>query len=479
MRLGQTSVIYLISKVLASVVGFLATIYFTRFLGEEIYGYFALTLALVSWLGIIKNIGFGSAIVKRMSEGEEPDAYLVAGIIIKSILTLIICTAIFAFRNPINEYIGQPVSEFVILLLVVSVLNNLVSSALKGTHRVHIYAFLSPIKEISRGLIMAVLVFLGWGLAGMLVGHAIGTLVTIAVGFLIIRPNFTIPQWRHVTRLFDYGKYAWLGSMQKKTNSDMDIIVLGFFVSSGLTGIYAVSWTLAQFLDIFGDAIKNTLFPEMSKFDAEGDQSMVGTLTSDALAYAGLFLIPGAIGAAILGDRLMRVYGPGFERGEAVLVILILSLLSYTFAKQLLNTLNAIDRPDLAFRANSIFILSNVILNIILVWQIGWVGAAIATASAATIGLIASFYYAQQHVDFRFPFAEIGRQTLAAGLMGIAVYGARTFGETHPIADHNTVFVVSLVGFGAAVYFIILIVLSSRLRTTINRNLPFTIPLLS
>jgi len=477
MRLGQTSVVYFISSILTSVIGFLATIYFTRTLGEEVYGYYALTLALVSWLGMVKTIGFGNAIVKRMSEDEEADAYLTAGIFLKGSLTILVASGVLIFNNSINEYIGQPVSEFVVLLLIATIFSGLVNSALKGTHRVHIYAPLGTGKELSRSIIMVSLVFFGWGLTGMLTGYVVGTVVIATIGLLIVRPTITMPEWRHIVSLFDYGKYAWLGSIRKKANNDVDLIVLGFFAPAGLTGIYAVSWTLAQFLDIFGAAIKNTLFPEMSKLDTEGNRSMVGTLTSDALAYAGLFLIPGTIGAAILGDRLMRVYGPGFEQGEEVLVILILGLLSYTFTKQLLNSLNAIDRPDLAFRANGLFILSNLVLNIALVWKIGWVGAAIATASAATIGLAASIYYARQHINFQIPIAEIGRQTSAAVLMGIAVYGARIFGETHQVSNYNTVFVISLVSFGAIVYFCILLILSNRLRTTIRRNLPFTVPL--
>jgi len=121
MRLGQTSVIYFISKFSGSILGFIATIYFTRTLGEEIYGFYALTLALVSWLGIVKSVGFGQAVVKRMSENEEPDAFLSAGIVVKGGLTTLVVIGIILFRDQVNSYVGQPVAAFVVLLLVVSV----------------------------------------------------------------------------------------------------------------------------------------------------------------------------------------------------------------------------------------------------------------------------------------------------------------------------------------------------------------------
>ena len=473
MRLGQTSAIYLVSKLAGSALGFVATIYFTRTLGEETYGFYAITLALVSWLGIVKSVGFGKAIVKRMSEDEEPDAYLAAGTTIKAVLTTLVAAGVLVFQEQVNAYVGQPVAEFVVLLLVVSIFSGLVNSALKGSHRVHVYAPLSTLKQGVRSVAMIALVFVGWELSGMLLGHAVGTAVIAAIGFWIVRPSFAIPRWRHVVRLFDVAKYSWLGSMRSKTFSDVDIIILGAFVSAGLTGVYAVAYTLAKFLDIFGSAIRTTLFPELSKRSAADDDDMVRTLTNDALSYAGLFLIPGIVGAALLGDRLMRVYGPGFEVGAQVLTILLVGILAYTYNKQLLNTLNAIDRPDLAFRVNAIFIGANVVLNVALVYTIGWVGAAIATASSAAIGLVFGFYYTRRHVGFRIPAGEIARQCGAAAFMGVVVYSARAVGEGQPIADYNAPFVVLLVGLGALVYFAVLFAISPTFRTTISRNLPF------
>ncbi len=480
MRLGQTSIVYLISKFGGSILGFFATIYFTRTLGEDIYGFYAITLALVSWLGIVKSVGFGQAIVKRMSEDEEADAFLAAGTTIKGTLTLLVAISVLLFRDQVNAYVGQPVAEFVVLLLVISIFSGLVNSALKGTHRVHIYAPLSTAKQAAQSAFMIALVYLGWELSGMLLGYALGTALIAAVGLWFVKPSLTVPRWRHVVRLFDFAKFSWLGSMRKKTFSDMDILVLGLFVPSGLTGIYAVAYTLSTFLDIFGSAIRTTLFPELSKRSAVDDDQMVRTLTNDAVTYAGLFLIPGIIGGAILGDRLMRIYGPGFEIGGLVLPILLVGILAYSYNKQLLNTLNGIDRPDLAFRANAMFIISNLVLNLSLVYTIGWVGAAIATATSASIGLLFGFYYTRKHVAFAVPYGEIARQWTAAIGMGVVVYAARAVGEARWawVPDYNAVFVVALVGVGAAVYFILLLGISSTFRTTVTNNLPFTVPLL-
>ncbi len=481
MRLGQTSIVYVISKITASAIGFFATIYFTRTLGEEIYGFYALVLALVSWLGLVKSVGFGKAIIKRMSEDEEPDAYLAAGMLIKGVLTVIVAILVFVFGDLVNAYIGRPVAEFVVLLLVVSIFSELVNSALKGTHRVHVYAPLSTLKEAARSILMVFLVFVGWELTGMLVGHALGTAVMAAIGLWIVRPNLALPEWRHVVGLFDFAKYSWVGSMRGKTFNDMDILILGLFVPAGLTGIYAIAYSLSKFLEIFGKGIQNALFPEISRLSTRNDMEMVSTLTTDALSFTGLFLLPGIVGAAILGDRLLLVYGPGFEIGHWILTILLVGLAVYTYTQQLLNTLNAVDRPDLAFRANAVFIVVNIALNVVLIWQLGWIGAAIATAISAMVGFVFAFHYTQTLISFNLPTGEIARQWVAALLMGLFVYTARELGEANWqwVNDYNAVFVVSLVGLGAAIYFVTLLVISTQFRQTVDRNLPIDIPFVS
>ncbi len=480
MRLGQTSLIYVVTKVLGSALGFLATIYFTRTLGEEIYGFYVITLAVVSWLGIIKSIGFGKAIVKRMSEGEESDAYLTAGTVIKAVLTGIVSIGVLIFNRQINAYVGYPVAEFVVLLLLVSIFSELVNASLQGTHQVHYSAIIKMVSKIVRSVLMIGLVYLGLEIVGMFLGYIIGTALISAVGFLIVQPKFAMPNWRHFRGLLDFAKFYWLGGMRSKSFNEMDILILGIFVPAGLTGIYAAAYGISKFLDAFGDAIKTTFFPEISKRAAAGDDDMIQSLTNDAITYAGIFLIPGTIGAAILGDRLMLIYGDNFDLGAQVLVILLVGILVYSYNKQLLNTLNAIDRPDLAFQANAAFVISNFVLNLVIVYLFGWVGAAIATTISAGIGLIFGYNHTRRHVSFTIPFGEISRQWTAAVGMGVVVYATRQLTEANWmwINDYNAVFVVGLVGLGALVYFVLLFGISKEFRSTVANNLPADIPVI-
>jgi O-antigen/teichoic acid export membrane protein len=184
------------------------------------------------------------------------------------------------------------------------------------------------------------------------------------------------------------------------------------------------------------------------------------------------------VGGAILAKQLLRLYGPEFTQGSTVLVLLVLSVLLYSYQNQLVNALNGIDRPEIAFRISAIFIVLNAVLNVVLIWQFGIVGAAVATAVSAGVGLVLAYYALRQLVEFRIPIREPSRQIVAAVIMGGIVGTTLETIERTDIINYNAIIVFLLVGVGAGVYFAVLFTLSTKFRETVNRNLPVDVPYL-
>lgn len=471
MRIGQTTVVHFSSKFLGSILGFVATVYFARELGDVVLGQYSLVMALVAWLGIMKSIGVSGAMVKRISEDEEPDKYLMAGTILMAVLVGLSILAIFLFRDYVNQYVGIEAATFVIIILIAKFLWTISKSSLQGSHLVHVYSILSAGSTGLQSLIQIGLVLVGFGLTGMIYGYTIGLAIASLIGLWYIKPSIARPERRHFMRLFHYAKFSWLGGLQSKTYSWVDIAVLGFFVQTGLIGVYSVAWTIAQFLNTFGSSISASMFPEISKESFQENSEYVAHLVEDSLTYAGLFMIPGVVGGALIGERILRIYGQEFIVGDQVLIVLLLAMLFYSYMKQILNGLNAIDRPDLAFRANLIFIISNIIFNIALIYLFGWIGAAIATALSSIAGLSVALLYMRSELDFDIPYSTISHQSVAAILMGIIVYGSMWLKEAFDAISHNFLEVLLLVGIGVISYFAMLSLFSHEFRDTVRDNL--------
>ena len=472
MRIGQTSVVVFISRVASSLIGFLATLYFARVLGAEILGYYALTIALASWIQLGGNLGISGAIEKRISEGTDTKEFVGAGVLLIGIFVVLSGIGILISSNLINKYVGRNVAGFVVMLVTSGLGLSLVNSVLNGQKSVHISGLLNPVRELTRVSTQVALVFLSLGLGGLLIGQAVGWFIGIVIGAKYINIGFSRPAKEHLKSLYEYSKYSWIGNLKSRVFNDVDMLILGFFVPASLVGVYSVVWGITVMLMTFNKSISGTLFPEISQADAQGEPETVASLITDGIRYTGLLLIPGVVGGSILSDRLLLLYGPEFSQGTAVIGFLLLAVLLYGYAHQLLNSLNAIGRPDLTFRINITFITFNAVSNLVLIQIIGWIGAALTTMLSAAIGLILSFKSLQREVRFAVPKKEIFKQIIAAIIMGCIVYMGNGIENTYGIISQNTVTVLILVFAGALFYFATLIIISSKFRRTIHKNIP-------
>jgi O-antigen/teichoic acid export membrane protein len=482
MRLGQTSAIFFASRLFSSVIGFVATLYIARLLGAAPLGIYHLGIGLVSWFAIAGQVGISGAISKRVSEGRDRSEHALAGAILVAVLFVVVTIGVLFFRARVNRYVGYDAAGFVVAILFATLMYAVVSSLLTGLHLVHINGILSPIKTGGRSLFQIGAVAASAGVAGLFWGHLAGITLVVAIGGVVVvrnLPSVSLPRRRHFRSLVDFAKFSWLGSLQSRMFNYTDVIVLGFFVSSSLIGVYSVAWNVSQFLILFSGAVKSTLFPEISELSADRDPQAVADIVEQSLVYGGLFLVPGVLGGGILGERILRIYGPEFTQGALVLFVLIVGNLFMGYQNQLLNTLNAIDRPDLSFRVNAVFVGANIVANVVLIYLYGWIGAAVATAGSVAVSLILAYRYVSSIIAFEFPVREIARQWGAAVIMAVVVYGGLVVENSYNLLRHNFVTVLLLVGIGAGVYFGVLIVLSSQFRTTVRSNVPPLEPYLS
>lgn len=467
MKIGQTSVVGFLSQFTSSIIGFLATIYITRTLGASVFGEYMLVIAVVIWLQVIGILGIENATTKRLSETGESERYFTAGASLVLVAFLILSLLILLFADQVNSYIGRPVAVYIPVLLFAGMVFKFVTAALNGEHKVHIAAMLQPVDRTLRSILQILAVFFSIGLLGLLAGYAIAAIVATIVGLYYISARVKRPAREHVSGITSYARYAWLGRIGSRMFSSMDTIVLGIFVSSSFIGYYEAAWNLASILALFGVAIARALFPEISRVASEGDEEQVGNLVQDGLSYSGLFLIPGLVGSALVGDLVLRLYGNEFQQAVVVLIVLITARLIYEYGNQFINGLNGLDRPDLAFRVNGAFVVANVVLNVALVATFGWTGAAVATAISALIASILSYLAFNRLVSVRLPIAEIGKQCLAAIGMGLVVYGGRL------LLPERILVGVALVGAGSVSYLLFLALLSKDFRSTVRRNVSF------
>lgn len=417
MRLAKTSIIVFASGQFSTVVGFIATFYIASYLGPEVLGAYSVTVGLLYWIYLPAS-SVNSAITKRMSEGTNPGEILSAGVVIYSTILCFLIAGVVLFSSSIESYIGHPVSNEVMVLIVAWFGASFMSAVLAGQKKVASQSVAWTAGRVVRtGCQIALTFFLGLGVAGLIWGHSLSFLFSVIIGVILNSVKPVWPTKQNFVSLYEYAKYSWLGTVSVRAFNWLDTVILGFFVSSSLIGIYEVAWTMASALSIVSTSIGSAIFPTLSELSTEDRYEKVSEILTESLVFAGIIIIPGLAGAMTVGSRVLAIYGSEYGQGGIVLVLLVVARLTNAYAGLFKNTINAIDRPDVGFRINAVLLASNVVLNISLIPIFGWVGAAIGTAASATIVLLFGYYWVNQVLSIQIPYREIGLQVLASLVM--------------------------------------------------------------
>jgi len=480
MRLGKTALYHFGTQIVISLSGFIATFVIGVMGGASDLGYYSYAVALGFFWLVIPASGVSSAVTKRMSEGEEPDRYFGGGVLINAGLAVALGGIILGFGwvletiDPPDLVVVQVLVGYnteVATLLVAATLMKTTLAGMQGQKLVARSGGLKALDRVVRTTIQVAVVVMGFGVAALTLGHAASLVIVSIFGVAIVRIRPSLPARRHLNSLWEYAKYAWVGALRGRVYGWMDTLVLGIFLTGAagatLIGVYEVAWGIGSLLGTASSSISATLFPEMSELDADGNHERIAHYLDEALAFSGVIVLPGFVGAALIGERILLFYRPEYAVGATVLVILVGSYLADVYASQLLNVVNAVNRPDVATRVNVAFIMTNVVLNVVLVSWIGWTGAAIATAASAGVRTTGGYFALVSLLDHvTIPVRTVGAQILSACVMGVAVVAVE------PAVPHARIWTLALVTLGAVVYFAALFSLSGRVRSKTRSLLP-------
>ena len=461
LRLTNRIAISTLADALKTIAGFVGTLYLANVLGPGPIGTFALGMTVMKWLEI-SDFGLGPAIRKRISEQQETNSIFTAALLLRAPIAGAVLVGLYLLQNWINGYLGGEYGLMVVLMFVVASAHGFIARVIGGIQLVHIVRGLDALGRVARSTFQVGFAVMGLGALALFYGYLASMVVVIGLSALVLvytGIGFALPERRHFNDLLQFAKFSWLGRIRGRFFSWLDVSILGFFVTQNQIGIYQVSWTLAATLWLASRSISSNLFPEISHFSTEEQTSRVRQIFEEGILYSGVLPIPGVVGIILFGDRLLGIYGSEFVQGYATLVALGVLAVSASYEGQIQGLLDGLDCPDLTFRINLLFLTANIGLNLLLIPMYGIWGAGAATATATTASLVYGWVLIRSIIRITVPVAEIGKQVLAAIIMGIIlhwllnIYSPRGFLE-----------VFSTVIICAVIYFTTLMLASTTIR---------------
>jgi O-antigen/teichoic acid export membrane protein len=240
---------------------------------------------------------------------------------------------------------------------------------------------------------------------------------------------------------------------------------MGVFLTSAAVGAYEISWRILTPIFVLTTAVSLTIFPQISAWDANQETDRIERLFPRALTPSLILVVPAFFGAMLLSPEILGLlFGEGFEAAALALPILIAGLIPRAVREITGKTLLGINRPQFVNRAAVVDIAINITLNIILIWQIGLIGAAIATTLSYTIGAGLRWYYLDRYLTLVIPYRKMGWCVISSIGMAITVFTIQQI-----IIIDSVLRLVGVIGTGVVVYGC-LIVLYEPLRNTIFKH---------
>jgi O-antigen/teichoic acid export membrane protein len=449
------------ARVFLATFGFVGTIVFARVLGPTSFGGYYLLYTVVQ-LADRPFRGWTAGVEKRYSEHKAPHDEMLGAAMLFNLAGLILLTPLaFLLESHLVSFTGLSGPALLLVLLLGSlVFFYPVEQLVAAEGKVAIANYVDGLRSVLTLGLQLVLVAIGLGAAGMAYGLAGATAIAVGVNLYILG---RIPSWPTIGSLrsvASFARYSIPTSIIGKTYSRLDSLLLGLILTPAIAGQYEVALKLTIPAVFISNSIQQAMFPKVSNLHSRGEE--IASDIANSKAFTSILAVPLFFGALALSQRIVAtVYGADYRGAGVLLIGLALYRVLNTQTQIHVRTLEAIDRPRAVFRASTIALAVNLPLGYALVVTYGAVGVVIATIVAECIRYTLVVLSTRPVVGVGFVSGELLRQFAAGTVMFAAVTVIRPL-----VTTWSWLVLLSVVGFGAAVYFTVLVVFSHRLRVT-------------
>ena len=413
-RLTDNDYVFTIfTKIMAVLIGLIASSYSNRFLGPELKGQLGRISSMLSIVAVTANFGLYQPYpyYKRLGEQDVLDKFLrifLLQFIAYSVIGVFGAVALESFEltavcllAPIQVLANQ--LSFMIMVEDVKFKNVIFFTARITNTVITILAFYTMDRTILVALALIV----------------VGDLITIVFALLRMRrlPNPLRADLRFAAKIVPFGLISMLTTLMLTLNYRVDTLMMGymFAVSDTEIGYYTLGVSLSEYGWLIPDAFREVLFSRTAKDDAIGEV----TMSMKVNLYLTLLMIAGIL---VLGRPVIYLLaGAPYLPAYPVTVMLIAGIIPMSYFKIIGTLLLAQGKKMVYLGMLTGSVVVNILCNLVTIPLWGKMGAALSSVVSYTVagGLFLLYYLRTYQVPLRDVFLfrreEIDR---LAGMVG-------------------------------------------------------------
>ncbi|ELA3609523.1 lipopolysaccharide biosynthesis protein [Klebsiella variicola] len=295
-----------ITKVLCQVVGLFV---FSRFLSPSELGVMSLTLIVVNFINILRDMGSSAAIIQRdiLTEGLKNSIF-----VLNSILGIVLCILTILFSEKIAIFFHEPILAETLKIISIAFVINSVTSAhlalLERDSKFNRVAFVEVISSLI-SLVMAIICAAnGLGVFSLVIQTLLYSIFS-ALGFWIFsnwipRLKFNVSE---IKSIFKFSSNLVAFNFLNYFSRNSDQIIIGRFFSSATLGQYSLAYRLMLFpIQNITFVLTRSLYPILSRSQSDDKGSF--NIYIQTLRVISIVIPPLMLGLATVSHEFVIVF---------------------------------------------------------------------------------------------------------------------------------------------------------------------------
>jgi O-antigen/teichoic acid export membrane protein len=394
-------------KVSGTGLKYLTQIIIARLLGIKLFGVYALGLVVYEVAELLSRMGLHLGAVRYVSiYNSKGELQKLKGILIQSICLsflggAILGSAIFAASEFLAQNIfGKPELAYVLRIFAISlpfwasttVASRATTGFLTTKYLVYIKEYLQPFINL---IFVILLCLVGLGLFGVTLAWGISFLLGFLSVLYLIKRIFPPIIQKNIRPIFEskqlikFSLPLAFGDLMLFLLLRIDIILIGYFLPFSEVGIYRSASQTALLLLIFYISFNNIYAPMIADIITKGNRERTSQLFKTVTRWNFALTLPLFMIVGINSKNILGIFGSDFTAGWLPLIILGAGQLLYSAAGALSYMLIMSGHQYHKLLGDFAIVITNLILNIILIPRWGLIGAAVATSiSIVTVNLV-------------------------------------------------------------------------------------------
>jgi len=399
-RIVSGSTVILAGTFLGMLLDILIKKVLTSHLSPADFGTYSLALTVISITGAVATLGLNEGVPRYIAffrgrnEEQKVHELIISAIImglLAGLLAMLVSPSLFqSLAGGGFDAQGKILSVVKILVFAIpfTILLNLTVAIYRGFDRTNVNMyFYNIVRPVSLLGFASAAVFIGVSLKGVVLADLLSMVFTFSIMsvYFVKRPPVK-PEWKlkfsePTKQLIRYSFPLLITATLLNLMSWIDTIMLGYFKSAEVVGVYNAVYPLVGFLTLIIASMGYVYVPVASKLWGLNNTEPVGSIYAVMTKWCFLLTFPIFALVFVYPEFLItKLYGAQYVGGTTALRILAMGFIANSYFGFNYHTLLASGDSDFLMRCSVASAGINILINFMLIPEYGMVGAAIGTA---------------------------------------------------------------------------------------------------